>query len=177
MPVNGGVPKKMSERHRLVALLTAAGLKNKAIGKQLGFTQGRLSIIKKSPLFQAIVEQHRAKIADLGLRDAVAKIVGDAPANIDFIRKVRDGYFEGDDAEHLRIRMGAAGVLLDRQVSKKVESTSTVNNTHRFLVEDRRRREIEADCEDIGEPIDADFKRVEPKRIEHAIADAEELEE
>lgn len=170
-------PKTLTERHQLLAILIAIGQKKKDAAKALQMSYNRVCTISQSPMFKALVQEHQRLIARRGFDSAVNKLLLDAPENIDFIKEVRDGLFEGADAEHLRIRMSAAGLLLDRQVSKKQETTSTHTETKRFLVEDRRRSEIEQDLEDAGQAIDAEFTRVAPLALPEPALQVRSLDE
>lgn len=146
------IPKKLSENHRMMALMVAAGMSNQEIAKQLGFTPGRVSVIKSSPLLQTLVEQHRREILTFGIKNAVDKLIGDAPFNVDFIRSVRDGEFT--DPEEARVRLSAAGMLFDRQIPRKSESE--VKNTHTITVEHTQKLLATKVCEEIGDPIEVE---------------------
>lgn len=163
-------PKTLKAKHQMIALLVATGqLTNRQIAKKLRISANRISTIKNSPLFAAMVRDFQSQIAKRGMDKAIDMIMADAPKNIEFIRDVRDGMFEGDEEGHLRIRMSAATFLGDRQVSKKSESSVTTTSTHTYLVEDRRRAQLENDAKEIGRPmsdsVDAEFEEVPVERL------------
>lgn len=142
--------KKMNDRHRLMALCVASGMKQRDIAKQLGVTETTVSIVVNTPLFRALVDQHRKQIAAEGARNVIDTIMADGATNVRFLQDVRDGAV--DDAD-VGDRVRASGMLLDRQAPKRTESDST--KTMIFRVEGDVRQRIESAIDE-DEPIDVE---------------------
>lgn len=54
--------KNMSERHQIMKRLCAQGRTSREIATQLGMNQQTVRLIRRSPLFQAALKDHRASI-------------------------------------------------------------------------------------------------------------------
>lgn len=108
---------------RKAALLVAEGvLTDKEIASKLGIQPGTLKTWKTSPLFIEMVRNFADRIVDEGVGSIVDKIMADAPANLSFLKDVRDGVVV-DNPKSLSVRLRAAELLFDRQVSKKGAET------------------------------------------------------
>jgi hypothetical protein len=155
------VPAKLSENHKLMAFMVAAGMKNSEIAKQLHCNAARISVIKSSPLFKTLVAQHQREMTTYGVKNAMDKLLGDAPYNVDFIRSVRDGEFA--DPEDARVRLSAAGMLFDRQIPRKSEDG--VKNSLTITVEHAQKQLAQRVCDEIGDPIDVESTHVEDSEV------------
>lgn len=99
---------------RRAALMAAAGKSDKDIAKALDVSPGTLAIWKGSPLWQTLVGQYADEIEERGVTSVVEELLADAPKNVNFIKRVRDGAFH-DSKDRMQLRMQAAKMLLDKQ--------------------------------------------------------------
>lgn len=99
---------------RRAALMAAAGKHDKEISKVLDVSQGTLDVWKGSPLWQTLVGQYAEEIEERGVQSVVDELLADAPKNISFIKRVRDGHFN-EKKDRLDARLRAAKMLLDKQ--------------------------------------------------------------
>jgi hypothetical protein len=99
---------------RRVALMIAAAKSDAEITKALGISPGVLKILKGSPLFEQLIAAYSREIEERGINDIVAELDADAPKNIDFIKRVRDGNFD-DTKDRMQLRLAAAKMLFDKQ--------------------------------------------------------------
>lgn len=103
-----GPPNSLSERHKLIALMVIGGATNVEIGEALDFHPTRVAAIKSSPLFQALVEQHRRELQARTVGGVVDKILGEGLASVAALVRLRDS------AENESVQRSAASDLLDR---------------------------------------------------------------
>ncbi len=108
MPTTNTPPKSMNERHKLVALMVIGGATNVEIGEALDFHPTRIAAIRNSPLFQALVEQHRRELQARTVGGVVDKILGEGLASVEALIRLRD------HAENESVQRSAASDLLDR---------------------------------------------------------------
>lgn len=121
-------PLTLKPRHELAAMLMATGRYTDAeIAAQLHMAPARLSIVKRSPLFQVLVTKFKERVHEAIYQDAVSEIMNDAPQNIKVLKQLRDGDFM--DAKIAKVQLGAAALLFDRQVPKTTHSTQDVRTT------------------------------------------------
>lgn len=99
---------------RRAALMAAAGKSDKDIAKALDVSLGTLTVWKDSPLWQTLVGQYAEEIEERGVQSVVDDLLADAPKNVNFIKRVRDGNFH-DSKDRMQLRMQAAKMLLDKQ--------------------------------------------------------------
>ena len=184
-------PTKLKESHKLAALGVALGWKMVRTARAAGMHPNRLSTLKNAPAFKLLVEQYQREFITKGMTATVDKLLADGPANVDFIRDVRDGV-EADaraieaPEDRLRLKLHAAGMLLDRQAPRKLEATQ--DTRIHFVVEGRVRTLAEDACAEAGEPIDvtplpdaplalpAPAKRLVPRPLDDVIREYEEQE-
>lgn len=167
----GGIPhppERLNNRHKYAALLIAMGMKKSFVAKKLGMHPNRLSIIQRSPLFRTLVEQYQRDFIARGMQTTIDKVMADGPANVDFIRGIRDGtqpdirnVEEANDV--VRHKLSAAGMLLDRQLPRRQESDT--GTKVQIVVEARHRAAAEDACSEVGEPIDVTPVPVGQKRL------------
>jgi hypothetical protein len=113
-----GAPTKLSPRHRLLALMIAAGHTNRDIATTLGYSESRISVIRSSPFFQALVEDCVGDIRNRGAQSVVEEIILEGRASVRRLRELRD---QGDE---LAVARAAADSLLDR-------NPQTAKHSHR----------------------------------------------
>ena len=99
---------------RKIALMIAANKSDKEITDSLDVSQGVLDILRGSPLFEELITAYSSEIEDRGLRSIIDELDSDAPANLNFIRGVRDGNFT-EPRDRMDARLSAAKMLLDKQ--------------------------------------------------------------
>jgi transcriptional regulator with XRE-family HTH domain len=147
-------------QHNLAALLTAAGVSPKKICVQLGMSKAKYTLFLQSGVFNSLTASYRKRILEKTLDDAATTLLGDAKANVDFLKRVRDGHYDDLPAPVVGNRLRASHILADRQFPK----TSEGINEH--LVSDALRKIANAVCGEIGEPIE-----VEATDLDKAIED------
>jgi len=103
--------KKMRERHREIARLLTAGVRQKDIAEELGLTQSRLSIIIKSPVFQDFLAEISAGRTAAAM-DFNAKIHHIAEKGLRKIERVLDGTKD----DRLAVDIGFKALSLDGYV-------------------------------------------------------------
>lgn len=110
----GKDPQRDALLTRRIALMAASGKPDKEIAKVLGVSTGVLDVLKKSPLFEQLVMAYADELEERGLDDVVQELLSDAPKNLSFIKRVRDGHFY-DKKDRMDARLRAAKMLLDKQ--------------------------------------------------------------
>lgn len=110
----GKDPVREEQLNRRAALMIAEGKKpDKEIARELNMSMATLQTLKKSPLFQQLVSTYGDEIDERGLTSIIDDLREDAPRNLDFVKRVRDGSVEAD--KKMPYRMQAAKMLLDKQ--------------------------------------------------------------
>lgn len=137
----------VQSQQQLAALMTAVALKPSAICKRLNMTRETYNIFLRSGVFKALVADYRQKLVERGLEDAHAMLLGDAHANIAFLRQVRDGAFD-DDPKRMHIRLRASQTLLEKQLPKNQESFDPQR------VADAMRKIAAQATAEVGDPIE-----------------------
>lgn len=92
-----------------------------------GLSVQHVDTLRRSPLFVEAVRRYRERIGLDGVRGAQHDLEADARDNVRFIREARAGTI-ADDPRSMRIRMAAAGMLLDRQVPKAANEAEATNS-------------------------------------------------
>ncbi len=72
----GGVPKKLSHRHEVMAYMVASGMRRGEIARRLGYYPTTVSHIMRSPDFQALVAEFQREIQDAVVASTVEWFVG-----------------------------------------------------------------------------------------------------
>lgn len=117
-------PVRERQLTRRAALLIAEGTKtDKEIARELNVAPATLQTWKRSPLFMEMVNTIGDEIQERGVKAIVDSLLDDAPQNIDFIKRVRDGAIE-DDHRRMRNRLSAAKMLLDKQAPNAGDGVS-----------------------------------------------------
>lgn len=155
--MGAAVTERITERHRLVALYSVLGWDNERIALTVGCTTATVCNHKRNPIVKMLAEEMRAKFAERATADALEDLRIDAPKNVEFLRRVRDGdrkALGGDtDPEWMRFRMDASKTLLDRQAPKRQETT--IDQTMRIVIEADDARDLDMVARELGEdPID-----------------------
>lgn len=118
-------PIREKQLMRRVALMLAEGSKtDKEICRELNISKGALATWKRSPLFLALVDAMGNQIEEKGVKAITDSLMDDAPQNISFIKDVRDGKLVKDNDKHLRNRLTAAKMLLDKQAPNAGDNIS-----------------------------------------------------
>lgn len=121
-------PLTLKPRHELAAMLLATGrFTDEEVAQKIGITRPRLTVIKRSPLFQVLVTRWKEHVHSRAFDDIMGELMADAPKNIKEIQKLRDGDFV--DPKVARVQLGAAALLFDRQIPKTVHSTREITGT------------------------------------------------
>lgn len=114
-----GHPKRLTERHRLVALMLAAGRTNVEVAHLTGLSPNRVSILRTSPLFQQLVEQERETIRRQAVEAVIHRLNGQAGPTLDTLINLRD------QRQNLQVALGAANSLFDRVVPRQTAHEET----------------------------------------------------
>jgi hypothetical protein len=156
--------KTLKHRQQWAAFLVATGTSFTKISELTGIEVARLHRWQTMPLFQSLVEEHQENIVAKGVTVAMAPLLADAPENIAFLRGVRDGEFDGEDMEQVKLRVDVAKTLLTHQVPKTSKSDVAITKTT-HIVDERRRSTIDADRAEaiIQQPIPLD-RAIEDQR-------------
>ena len=110
--VSGGHPEQLTPRHKIIALMIAAGWKQKDIAIELGFHENRVSIIASSPLFRVQVYEIQKQMREGLIEDVNELIKAEALPSVRKIVELRDG------AEAETVQLAAATSILDRAAPK-----------------------------------------------------------
>lgn len=142
---SGGPPDKLTEKHRLIAYMVIAGKTNIEIGRTLGYHPTRISIIRQSPLFQALTAQLQKELQRSTVGDIVDRIMREAGPSVDTIVELRDA------AESENVRLAAAQDLLNRNPQTAKISRTEEDRTVRVVLDgDAMRRMASVIAEDEG---------------------------
>lgn len=121
---------------RRLAVMIAQGAKtDKEIARDLGIAPSLLTHLKNSPLFRKVISTFNDEITERGLQSVVEDLASDAPKNISFIKKVRDGHFY-DKKDRMQVRMSAAFKLLDKQVPN-ADSAAAMESAAKLVINGR----------------------------------------
>jgi hypothetical protein len=114
-----GLPRDVeSVRVEVIAILLAFDrFSAPEIADALGIDAAIVEGVRDDLATAAMVNDLRAYLPPPG--DVTALLKNDAEANVQWLRRMRDGFIK-DDPKLLRVRQRAAEVLLDRQVPKKL---------------------------------------------------------
>jgi hypothetical protein len=115
-------PLKLNHKHILAAALIATGATQKEVCLTLDISAMHMSILYRSPLFQAEVKRLQDKLQNQLVDNAVDMLHGETVSNVNFLKEMRDN---AQVAASLRLK--AVDSMLDRvpRTSKthKVETT------------------------------------------------------
>jgi len=101
---------------RKVALLVAQGKQTGEIARDLGISEDRVRTLKKSPLFQEMVDLIEGRMVEEGVSTVMRKLTEGAERNFDFINDVRDGLHDATDPKLLGVKLSAARYLGNKTV-------------------------------------------------------------
>jgi hypothetical protein len=104
---SGGPPDRMSPKHRLIAMLAAAGRPHAEIAEAVGLHPTRISTIAGSPLFQALVREFQADLL-ARVADVTTRLHAEAGATLSKLVSLRD------TAQKEETQLSAANSLADR---------------------------------------------------------------
>lgn len=128
-------------RHREIMRRLICGQQQVQIAQEMGFTQSRLSIIVRSPLFQAALKQLENQI-----RDRVISSVGDVtdrlltlqPKAVDVLESLMT-----DEKKSPNVRRGCARDILDLAASGRKKDHGDGMSEYAKLVDESYRRALE----------------------------------
>jgi hypothetical protein len=83
-------PEVLSPKHRLVALALAAGRSPRDIAQSLGISEQRISVLKQSPLFVALVEEELRHIREHLVSTVAERMNAEASRTLDRMVELRD---------------------------------------------------------------------------------------
>lgn len=133
---------------RRAALMAASGKKDKQIAKALEVPLGTLEVWKNSPLWQTLVAQYAEEIEERGVNSVVEDLLSDAPKNLSFIKKVRDGHF-ADKRERMALRLQAAKMLLDKQ-APNADTRAQNEGAARLIIDGKMLGQVLHAMRDVG---------------------------
>lgn len=146
---SGAAPDALSERHKIIAEMESAGATDVEIAHRIGISASRISIIRTSPLYQALVLDLSKERRSKSTFD-IAKAIDDlAPRALGRLAELID------QDENLGVALGATNAIMDRVSPKKtineVDQTvrvrlslEQVDAMRRAAAEDSGALEIEA---------------------------------
>lgn len=143
-----GAPEKLSSRHLVMALMIAAGWRQKDIAAKLGYTQNRVSIICSSPLFRVQVDRLQKELRESTVADVVHRIATEAGPSMNVMVELRD------HALNENVRLGAAKDILDR--NPRIARVSKVEEDRTLKISfgaPELRQMFGAMLEDEGKPV------------------------
>lgn len=105
-------------REMLTILVAFNRFQPSQLAVALGATEDEIQEMRADPDVMEVVRDLRALLPRPGEINEL--LMSDAERNVRWLRKLREGRFDGVNPRQLRIRARAAEVLLDRQVPKKV---------------------------------------------------------
>lgn len=125
-------PKKIRERHRIVAVLCASGLTNNQIAEVTHYTPSRVSIILNHPTIKRLMPMYRERVAD-SLTDVGMFIKAHAlEAAQVVIGQMRGEFKEGVDLRAIPIQQHAAFRILDitghSKIERKISATLVIDS-------------------------------------------------
>lgn len=142
-----------AKRSRLIATLVAAGWPDVDVAEQTQTSLRDLTVIKSSPLFQAVVSRLCQDLHERTAIDHVQAIEALVPRAIEVHKQAMDTADEWSD------KLRAAGDVLDRTIPRKTDKSTGVE-VHIHL-EREEREAIETACVEDGTTIAV---RAEPPR-------------
>lgn len=163
----------LKTKDRLIALMEIGGASNSEIAAAHGCSTSYVSMVQKSPLYQAMLQDLRerleAKVID-DLADVNREITSQAMASVKKIVGMRDN--STGDVPHA-VQLGAAQALLDRAVPKKSEAS--IDQRTVVVISDEGAARMAAVLAEAGmrtRPIEAAV----PRPLDQAITDAQVAE-
>jgi hypothetical protein len=120
--------KKLSPRHRLLAMQVANGVPVRQAAQQLGFSEGWALAVSRAPLFLSAVDTLLSKRERNMLAEAKKRLADEALNNVEAMVEVRD------TAEDPRTRLAAAEGMLDYVVPRKTATEE--ERTFKFVLSD-----------------------------------------
>lgn len=171
----GVPPDHLRERHQLLAYLVVAGFTNRQIAAKLSLTESRVSVIQKSPLFVALVDQLRDELKGRTIGSVIDRLMAEAGSTLDTLISLRDSGTKDDG-----VRLGAANSLADRipdlRRISKVEEERTIRvlldgGTLALMTQAQREVDRVVDAEIVAVvPVAPGDGRIPVKTIEEAVA-------
>lgn len=143
-------PKKLSDRHKLIAIYRAKGVNARTIANELGFTESRLSLILNTQRMQEQVEAYRQQYYGQSIQKRFHELTDKA---VDVLEETIN-----NPQERTSVKLKAVNEVLNRSLGKPKEQIEIKTSTVRDLFEelDKLRR---------GE-LTLDFSAARPKSIE-----------
>ena len=144
-------PKKLNNKHRLIAFLKLAGCTREEIADQLDYEPTYVSAITESPMFKALMVQLQDEMKHQTIGTVVDRIVAEGPKSLQVLVELRD------HAESEQIRMTSARDLLDRNPETAKVSREDRRSETRIIVDTRALQRIAGVLqEDNDDVIDLD---------------------
>lgn len=137
-------------------MLAEAKMTDKEIAIQLDVSLGTLRQWKKSPLFLEMVRTFAERITEGALQTITEQIMSDAPANLSFLKDVRDGRWQ-DDPKRMAIRLKAGETLFDRQAPKQQHG---IEDAVKVVIGAQLLGQMARAFRNDGGTIDADFEEI-----------------
>lgn len=152
----------LKSSHQWLAFMDARGDSVRTMATATGLTQQAIFRLRRMPLYIALKAEHIEHIIEHGMKEAIAHLISDAPANLAFVKQIREGDWD-DDPDRMKLRLEAARELLGHQFPKKSQVEGNVN--HAVRVSHEHRTAIEQDCDEAGVAL-------QPIPLAQAISDA-----
>ncbi len=107
-PPSNPPPRRLNNRHLLLALMVASGWRQTDIARHLGYHPNRVSIILGSPLMKSHVLALQKDLREGHIDDVLTKLARETGNSVDALVALRD------HAENPSVQLGAASKLLDK---------------------------------------------------------------
>lgn len=167
-------PLRKDQLTRRAALLIAeAQMTDDEIASAVGVSKSMLKTWKKSPLFKELVAQMGAKIIDEGVKSITDRIMDDAPQNLSFLQRTRDGEFH-DEEKRMGVRLQAAKMLFDRQAPTSQGSTQAAVG---IVINARLMNQVARAMKNDGMVLDAEFEEITDETVRAKTTDELAAEE
>jgi hypothetical protein len=147
-------PKTLNARHYLVAMLVATGKTNVEIGRVIGMHPERVSTIRKSPLFQALVERTLREIRERTLGAVIEKLQAEAGETLDVLLALRGtaAALPTLTVDDKKLALAATRELFARQVPAETKTTEERRVVHLTIGAEELKALMAAMAEDGGPP-------------------------
>jgi len=156
VPSSNTPPKKLNDKHALVAYLALAGATNVEIAASLDYHPNRVAAIRDSPLFKTLLTKLQGDLRQRTVGSVIDKIIAEGPGSVNVLVELRD------HAEGEMVRLNAARDLLDRNPDTAKVSREDRREEVRILLDTSAIQRLTGALADMGEIVDAEVTPMLP---------------
>jgi len=149
-----GEPLKLSEKHKIIALMEASGLQQRVIAARVDMSESHMSVIRQAPAYQLYLSSVSKDIRENATFSLAETIDKEAQATIERILYLRD------NALNQAVQLKASQELLDRQ-SPKVTRSQIEEHTVLTFGDDTLPTILKAIAESSGRALPLDMTKHE----------------